>query len=295
MIDNIINDIIEYFDYLKDEFGYFAAFHTDKIPLENYMAKLARYNINSNPYCLCVKSCDDAWEHCIKRQPKVYSKCSEGAFFGTCYAGMGEYVFPITDNGEVLGFIDVSGYCFDEYKAKRAMRYVSSEYAIEHDMLVSAYKNNILPPVDDYSKLKVRISALCNMFVLLNRELNTIYSRSAQRNSSGSFILNQAAVFLNRSYSQNIHVSDIAAHCNCSVSYISHMFKKNMGMSVYDYINRLRINDAKVLLSETDFSIRQISEMVGYSSPNYMSEVFKSITGLSPRDYKNRQKMLSRQ
>ncbi len=287
MIDNIIDDITAYFDYLKEEFGYFAAFHTDKIPLENYMAKLAQYNINSNPYCLCVKSCDDAWRHCIERQPKVYAKCEDGVFFGTCYAGMGEYVFPIADSGEVLGFIDVSGYCFDSQKAERAMKYISSKYNIDYTSLVSAYKKNIIPPVCDYEKLKVRISALCSMFVLLNRELRAIYSHSEQKNTSGSYILSRASVFLNRSYSQNIHVRDIAEHCNCSVSYISHIFKKNMGMSVYDYINRLRINDVKVLLSNTDFSVKQISEMAGYASPNYMSEVFKNVTGLSPRAYRS--------
>lgn len=64
-----------------------------------------------------------------------------------------------------------------------------------------------------------------------------------------------------------------------------------MGYSVNEYIHHLRIKDVKKFLESTTFSIKQISEMVGYCSSNYMSEVFKNIVGISPRLYRQQNKM----
>lgn len=286
MVDQLLQDIIHYFEYLKKEHGFFVAFHNACIPLNNHMALLSPYNINSNPYCLCVKASDTAWTHCIKRQPRVFEKCRGGYFFGTCYAGMGEYVFPIID-GKVLGFVDVSGYCFDMQLSQSCIRRIAKEYMLSTDVLSASFAQNVQAPLADVSVLQTLIAPLCHMFVLLNRELTALYGTTRTESDTSSYILSHAVVFLERNYMSPIHVRDVAAACHCSVSYISHMFKKNVGCSVYEYVNRLRIRDAKKLLSSTNFSIRQISDMVGFSSSNYMCEVFRASEQMSPRAYRS--------
>ena len=103
VVSRLLTEISAYFEYLARQHGDYVAFHNVKIPMEGYMAQLAPYNINRNPYCLYVKSKPEVWNTCIARQGKVVNCCASGPFCGTCYAGMGEFVFPVLSaDGAVL-------------------------------------------------------------------------------------------------------------------------------------------------------------------------------------------------
>ena len=56
VVSKLLTEISAYFEYLAHQHGDYVAFHNVKIPMEGYMAQLAPYNINRNPYCLYVKS-----------------------------------------------------------------------------------------------------------------------------------------------------------------------------------------------------------------------------------------------
>ena len=60
-----------------------------------------------------------------------------------------------------------------------------------------------------------------------------------------------------------------------------------MGMTPMQYITFLRITRAKELLRSTDYSIQEISSMVGYENPLYFSRIFKKQTGYSPSEYRS--------
>ena len=84
VVSRLLTEISAYFEYLAHQHGDYVAFHNVKIPMEGYMAQLAPYNINRNPYCLYVKSKLEVWNTCIARQGKVVNCCASGPFCGTC-------------------------------------------------------------------------------------------------------------------------------------------------------------------------------------------------------------------
>ena len=100
-----VENIKNYLDFLINEKNLYVTLHGAGIN----KSSLAPYNIHTNPYCLYVKSFCENWDECIKRQVSVYKKCADGAFFGSCYCGVGEYVFPVSYNGKTYGFVSVSG------------------------------------------------------------------------------------------------------------------------------------------------------------------------------------------
>lgn len=55
-----------------------------------------------------------------------------------------------------------------------------------------------------------------------------------------------------------------------------------------NYVNKLRLNEALLLLMSSDHSILEISQMVGFSTVNYFNKIFKSKYHCSPREYKNK-------
>lgn len=290
MVKRILQDITSYFDLLISE-GYYVAFHNLSIPLQDYMGLLTPYNINSNPYCLLVKSSQEAWNHCIERQEKVITACTDGSFCGVCYAGMGEYVYPIRGkNGLPLAFISVSGYRVQEEMAARRITYVAQKYNLNEQELKKTYRRSLREIPVDAASLDVKIMPLCRMFELLNLLLADLCGNDVESMTRSS-ILSHAVVFLRRNYARTIHVEDVAKACHCSASTLSHMFQKELGISIRAYIRDLRMTDARRMLRNTDMPISAISDMLGYGNPNYFCNVFTAQNGDSPTEFRQKSKI----
>lgn len=79
----------------------------------------------------------------------------------------------------------------------------------------------------------------------------------------------------------------VAAEISMSTVYFRKMFKKYYGVPPMKYLADFRLNCAKELLSETGFSVFEISEKVGYSSLYSFSRAFKNSVGVSPQKFRN--------
>ena len=99
--------------------------------------------------------------------------------------------------------------------------------------------------------------------------------------------IREAVYYIHQNYHQNISVEKVALHVDKSNNYFSYLFKKEMGMSFVEYLNRIRIDKAKELLNTSTYKTYEISELVGFSDYKYFSSVFKKVEGVSPTQYKN--------
>ena len=68
--------------------------------------------------------------------------------------------------------------------------------------------------------------------------------------------------------------------------YLSHLFKKETGYSLTNYIIHERIETAKLLLVQKNMSIREVAAACGFDNVSYFSKQFRSITGVTPREYR---------
>ena len=76
----------------------------------------------------------------------------------------------------------------------------------------------------------------------------------------------------------------MAHRVSFSPFYFSKLFKKAFGLSFIEYLTHLRIERAKSLLTQ-GMSVREVSDIVGFTEPNYFTRVFKKETGLTPSSY----------
>ena len=81
-------------------------------------------------------------------------------------------------------------------------------------------------------------------------------------------------------------LTDLSMQSYISQSYFRRIFRQVYGCSPIDYLKLLRINYAKSLLDNGYYTISEIAELSGYSSPTYFSFEFKNSTGLSPTEYR---------
>jgi two-component system response regulator YesN len=94
--------------------------------------------------------------------------------------------------------------------------------------------------------------------------------------------------FIEKNYEQDLRLEDMAEEFNFNYHYLSAYFHQNMKEGFSDYLNEIRTAKACELLENTDLSIAQISEKVGYSEHSYFCRVFKKVTGKTPSVYRRK-------
>ena len=111
-------------------------------------------------------------------------------------------------------------------------------------------------------------------------------SDKSDKNFSAGKRLKEVCRYIYANYAKELTVGELAAMCCLSESRFSHLFKESVGTSPAQYVLGAKIEMAKELLKNTDFSIAQISERVGIPSQNYFSRIFKKYVGLSPSEFR---------
>ncbi|WP_422659623.1 response regulator transcription factor [Paenibacillus sp. EC2-1] len=107
--------------------------------------------------------------------------------------------------------------------------------------------------------------------------------------SKENHIIHDIARYLENSYHEEISLQDIASRFFLSREYISRKFRQEFGVTLSDFLGKIRIDKAKLLLLNPHLRMVQIAEMVGYQDEKYFSKVFKKLEGQTPNDYRKEQ------
>lgn len=92
--------------------------------------------------------------------------------------------------------------------------------------------------------------------------------------------------YMHEHYSERITLSDIAREEGLSLSYASHLFKMQIGMSFQEYLNVLRLDKAVFLMNNTDLDLLDICLSAGFSDPKYMNRHFEKRYHATPKEYR---------
>jgi transcriptional regulator GlxA family with amidase domain len=95
---------------------------------------------------------------------------------------------------------------------------------------------------------------------------------------------------MHQNYTRPLARWEIAEAVGVSGSYLNRLFKQELGLSPWDYLNRFRVGQAKELFRQTHGSVKSISGQVGFKDPKYFSRVFRKLTGLSPSEFREQSK-----
>ncbi|MFV0364518.1 MAG: response regulator [Suipraeoptans sp.] len=166
----------------------------------------------------------------------------------------------------------------------------NDEYVLENYLLII----NVLAGNLNYEITKTQYSiikeTLQNSNTLLEKEgcvieyLKSIYEKISRRNIHPSVI--KVSKYIRENYSKDISLNDIAQEVVMNESYISNLFKKEIGISIIEYTNNIRIKEAKRLVRETGLKNYEIAESIGISNASYFSTLFKKETGITIQEYR---------
>ena len=158
-------------------------------------------------------------------------------------------------------------------------------YSLEFDkQLIPIFEEIIEETLSKKSNYEILcISRLLYLFSLIQRGA-TDTDRSCDKNWHS---VARAVQHMNRYCDSNLKLEDYAEMCHMSKYHFLRVFKAVTGEAPLEYRNRIRIDHAKELLKNSNFSISEISEALGYSSLAYFGAAFKKATQLTPTEYQN--------
>lgn len=108
-----------------------------------------------------------------------------------------------------------------------------------------------------------------------------------QRASDSDDIIARVTAYIQAHFRENIDRDDVAAVAFITPNYLSKQFRSKMGMNLREYINQIRVEEAKRLLLSTNLPVSEVAGMAGYENISYFSTVFRKRTGMSPVDWRN--------
>ncbi|MFX3633887.1 MAG: response regulator [Candidatus Pristimantibacillus sp.] len=111
-------------------------------------------------------------------------------------------------------------------------------------------------------------------------------SRTGADRQRENNVMHDIAKYMEQNYNGEVTLQHISERFYLSREYISRRFKQEMGENVFDFLGRIRIKKAKLLLQNPHLKITQIADMVGYEDEKYFSKVFKKFEGCSPNQYR---------
>ena len=126
---------------------------------------------------------------------------------------------------------------------------------------------------------------------LINKAIYNINQNSKQADHINSvnysLPVRLACEYLEKNYQENINLNKISNYVSLSKNYFCNIFKKETGMTIWDYLIRIRMEEAKRMLLDTDQKTYEISERVGYDDPSYFGRLFKKYTGFTPIEFRD--------
>lgn len=149
-----------------------------------------------------------------------------------------------------------------------------------------------------YQEIAYTMSDACIQQIEDTREANNIYSFMnkylydlttqvhANKHNAQSQAVTACKIYIFNHLFEPITVHTLAQLVQLNPVYLSHLFKKETGLPLNQFIQREKIREAQKMLAQSELSITEISELLQFSNQSYFTSIFKKLTGVTPKQYR---------
>ncbi|MGI6148041.1 MAG: PocR ligand-binding domain-containing protein [Limnochordia bacterium] len=184
---------------------------------------------------------------------------------------------------EILGIIYFEDTSFKVKKSRIiALTALLSRAAIEAGAdldLIFGIENSYLDEIQGMTDL---MELSWSLVPVLERFIESTFGSKSLKNRD---LMYKAVSFIRTHYREDLVLEDAAREVGLHPTYFSKLFKEEMGISFTDYLSKVRVEAAKLLM-RSDYSLAEISQMVGFNDQSYFTKVFKKHTGESPHRWR---------
>jgi YesN/AraC family two-component response regulator len=201
-----------------------------------------------------------------------------------CFAGLISTSVPIMIGKRLLGFLQ-TGQSFPREPSKARFNKVASKiinWGVNTDLrkLEDAYFHASVISSRQYRAMIRMLEIFANHLDLIANQV--VLEGPAEESS----IVRRAKLYIEKHSGEKIQLSTVSRALNVSAYYFCRVFKSMSGMTFIEYLNRARIERAKMLLLNKHLRVKEIGFKVGFQSLTTFHRVFREVAGQSPTEYR---------
>jgi AraC-like DNA-binding protein len=239
---------------------------------------------DQNPLCKLIQSNSVGKAACHKAIPANSDQISKSCNTRyICHAGLIDFAVPIFIEGKHIATF-LGGQILTAPASKKGFADLQkrlNSLGLDPELLRDAYFQSLYLPEEKIQSIIQLIRFFAEYFYEIGQRL-----RQLDESGIPQEIIN-AKEYLDDHFHEPISLSCIAEQVNLSPAYFSHLFKKHLGTGFIDYLQSLRIDEAKKLLQKTKRPIINIAFDAGFGSLPQFNRVFKAMNSCSPGEYRN--------
>lgn len=153
-----------------------------------------------------------------------------------------------------------------------------------NDNIINLYTNAITIANEQKKHFQQLLAGIVNLIVGMTFSL---HENRKSTNDNEQQIIDKARIFMQEKMETDLQMPEVAQHLNMSYSSFRHLFKKYTGLSPTQYFINMKIHLAKRMLQNSVTSIKEISYLLNFETPEYFAKLFKKKTGMSPTEFRN--------
>lgn len=218
----------------------------------------------------------------VKKNPEKRAKCIDNDLIEIpaklkpnmeylvtqCHANVKEVVLPLTSNNTIIGAVLCGPFrSEDELDNPLANEHFQKLPVLTNEM--PKYLHEIIVP-------------------LLQQLAQNAYASyvNSIKNSVNDVRILKALDYINANYKEKITIASVSHICALSQSRFTHLFTEQCKISFSDYLQNIRIIEAKKFLAGSNYSIAEIALICGFATQSHFSQIFKKLCAITPQNYR---------
>ena len=234
------------------------------------------YPKEPSPFCRCVQKSKEGYGVCVEMDRRGFAlaaKTGEAQIY-RCQFGLYEAVSPLYHYGILTGYLMMGQVLGKEEGSRDNALRAALPYAD-----IRSLKNTLdtVPScTEEEMHAYARIMTVCAEYLTLSGAMKTVGALGKQVED-----------YLTAHYSERITLEGLAKQFDCSRSTLINAFAATHSVTVFAYLQELRLKHARELLRETALPIGEVARLCGFSDGGYFTKVFRRAVGSNPLAYRN--------
>jgi AraC-like DNA-binding protein/ligand-binding sensor protein len=241
----------------------------------------------ANPFCTILGRASEICAACLKVHRKLAGPDVSDTETVRCFAGLTYTSVPVKLDKRVIGFLQTGQVLLRNPSANRFRKIATqlTNWGMELNLprLERAYfRSRVVSPL--------QYRAIVGLLEIFAEHLSLIANQiSLRQYYGGSAIVRRAINYIADHKSEPIRLEQIArALNNVTTFYFCRRFKMETGLTFVEYLSRVRIEQAKILLHNNNLRVSEIAYEVGFQSLTHFNRTFRKLVRSSPTEYRSR-------
>ncbi len=241
---------------------------------------------NENPFCALMSQTNQSCAACLQLQKKVEEQAQLEPKTLKCFAGLCDSAVPVRVGENLVAFLQ-TGQILLHQPNQQEFKKITRElinFGVEVDLkrLEEAYFHTRVIERKQYEAVLRLLTIFAQHLASLSNQL------MVAAEPIESPMISRAKLYITEHQDQEISLRQVASAVNTSAFYFCKMFKQATGLTLTDYLARIRIEKVKNLLLNPHKRISEVAYETGFQSLSQFNRVFRRLTGQSPTVWRSK-------